>query len=140
MEGYRNKLNSYKNVVIFMVCVNLSKTKILVFRRVGSLNKDKKLYFAGEHIEVVNCFKYLGMWFTPKLSWWKTRQLLASQGRKTVLSLLRFVREHKISCNQSLYLFVCMGAPILYGSEIWGSEPVECIENAQVSFCKKKLL
>ncbi len=55
-----------------------------------------------------------------------------------MLSLLRFVRKHKISCNQSLYLFDRMVAPILYyGSEIWGFEPVECIENVQVSFCKK---
>uniref|UniRef100_A0A8C2PXD3 Reverse transcriptase domain-containing protein n=1 Tax=Cyprinus carpio TaxID=7962 RepID=A0A8C2PXD3_CYPCA len=27
----------------------------------GSLNKDEKWYFAGEQIEVVNCYKYLGM-------------------------------------------------------------------------------
>ncbi len=52
--------------------VNLSKTKIMVVRRGGSLNKDEKWYFVGEQIEVVNCYKYLGMWFTPKLSWWKT--------------------------------------------------------------------
>ncbi len=108
--------------------MNLRKMKIMVFRRGGSLNKDEKWYFAGEQIEVVNCYKYLGMWFIPKLSWWKTRQLLASQGKKSMLSLLRFVRKHKNSCNQSLYLFDRMVAPILYyGSEIWGFEPVECI-------------
>uniref|UniRef100_A0A8C2BTG1 Reverse transcriptase domain-containing protein n=1 Tax=Cyprinus carpio TaxID=7962 RepID=A0A8C2BTG1_CYPCA len=129
---------------IFFFCnlygmrVNLSKTKIMVYRRGGSLNKDEKWYFAGEHIEVVDCYKYLGMWFTPKLSWRKTRQLLASQGKKAMLSLLRFVRKHKISCNQSLNFFDHMVAPILfYGSDIRGYEPVECIENVQVSFCKK---
>ncbi len=49
--------------------VNLSKMKIVVFRRGGSLNKDEKFNFPSEQIEVVNCYKYLcGMWITPKLS------------------------------------------------------------------------
>lgn len=80
------------------------------------------------------------MWFTPKLSWWKTRQHLANQGKKAMFSLLRFVRKQKISYTQALFLFDRMVAPILYyGCEIWGYEPVECIENVQVSFCKKLL-
>uniref|UniRef100_A0A3Q3S8W6 Reverse transcriptase domain-containing protein n=1 Tax=Mastacembelus armatus TaxID=205130 RepID=A0A3Q3S8W6_9TELE len=62
--------------------VTLSKTKIMVFRRGGCLNKDEKWYFAGEQIEVLNCYKYMGILFTPKLSWWKTQQLFVSQGKK----------------------------------------------------------
>lgn len=98
------------------------------------------MVFADEQIKVVNCYKYLGMWFTPKLSWWKTRQHLASQGKKAMFSLLKFVRKQKISYTQALFLFDRMVAPLLYcGCEIWGFEPVECIENVHVFFCKKLL-
>jgi len=140
-EQLVKKLNSWQIFCgLYSMRVNLSKTKVMVFRRAGTLNKNEKWYFAGQQIEVVNCYKYLGMWFTPRLSWWKARQHLASQGKKAMLSLLRFVCKHKINCNQALYSFDHMVAPILYyGAEIWGFEPVECIENVQLSFCKKLL-
>ncbi len=83
--------------------VNLNKMKIMVFRRGGSLNKDEKWYFAGEQIEVVNCYKYLGMWFTPKLSWWKTRQILASQGKKAMLSYL-YEKMYHVLDKTSVYV------------------------------------
>lgn len=57
---------------IYGVRLNLSKMKIVFFRRGSSLSNDKKLNFASEQIEGVNCYKYLSMWFIPKLSWWKT--------------------------------------------------------------------
>lgn len=61
-----------------------------------------------------------------------------SQVKKAMLSLLRFVRKHKIGCDQAFYLFDHMVAPVLYyGAEIWGFETVECIENVQLYFCKK---
>jgi len=48
--------------------VNLSKTKVMFFLEEGAL------------IEVVNAYKYLGKWFTPKLenskTWWYRRTAL----------------------------------------------------------------
>lgn len=72
---------------------------------------------------MVNCYKYLVIWYTPKLSWWKTLQHLAHQ-RKLCFLYYGFVQKHKISYHHSQFLF----------TEIWGFEPVECLENVQLSF------
>ena len=49
--------------------VNLTKTKIVVFRRGGCLKQNEELYYNGGKIEVVSNFKSLGIFFTSKLKW-----------------------------------------------------------------------
>ena len=48
--------------------VNLDKTKIMVFRRDGKIKADEVFYFENNKIEIVNRYKYLGMFFTPCLT------------------------------------------------------------------------
>ena len=45
--------------------INLEKTKIMVFRRSGKIRKDEAFYIGEKLIEIVNCYKYLGIFFTP---------------------------------------------------------------------------
>ena len=47
--------------------LNLSKTKIIVFRNGGILKETEKWLYNGQKIEVVSFYKYLGVYFTPKL-------------------------------------------------------------------------
>jgi hypothetical protein len=55
--------------------INLSKTKIIVFRNGGVLKQTEKWLFNNEPIEVVPFYKYLGVFFTPKLVWSKTQEM-----------------------------------------------------------------
>ena len=52
----------------FSVTVNLSKTKIIVFRKGGFLAAKEVWRYGDEEIEVVNSYKYLGLYFTTRLS------------------------------------------------------------------------
>ena len=61
--------------------INIEKTKIMVFRNGGILkHTEKKLYLNNRLVEVLSFYKYLGLFFTPKLIWTKTHELLALQG------------------------------------------------------------
>ena len=55
-------------LIIFSVTVNMSKTKIIVFRKRGFFAADEDWRYSDKEIEVVNSFKYLGLYFTTKLS------------------------------------------------------------------------
>ena len=48
--------------------VNMSKTKITVFTKGGFLAANEVWRYGDEEIEVVNSYKYLGLYFTTKLS------------------------------------------------------------------------
>ena len=47
--------------------LNLSKTKIMVFRNGGILRHTEKWFYQGVEVEVVSIYKYLGIYFTPRL-------------------------------------------------------------------------
>ena len=49
--------------------LNLEKTKIIVFRNGGLLRFAEKWFFNGVPIDVVSFYKYLSVYFTPKLKW-----------------------------------------------------------------------
>ena len=54
LEEYCLKWNLY---------VNVEKTKIMIFQKGGVLNKLDKWFYAGNEIEIVNSFNYLGVVF-----------------------------------------------------------------------------
>ena len=64
--------------------VNIDKTKVIVFRNGGYLRHYEKWFIDGAQIEVVSAYKYLGIVFTPKLSWSKAKHTLALQARKAL--------------------------------------------------------
>jgi len=121
--------------------VNLTKTKILVFRRGGIVKNTEKWFYGGEKVECVKEYKYLGMFFTTKLSWSLAKQTLASQACKA-LNMLYMYNYKCGGIPPRLYLgmFDKMIVPIiLYGSEIWGFKFSEKIERVQYVFCKRLL-
>ena len=73
--------------------LNLSKTKIIVFRNGGIVKQIEKWYFEGVEIETVSIYKYLGLYFTPKLIWTKMKELLAKQAQKAAASIFKFQRK-----------------------------------------------
>ena len=47
--------------------VNIDKIEIIVFRNGGILRRYETCFYQGNPIEVVSCYKYMGLLFTPKL-------------------------------------------------------------------------
>ena len=73
--------------------INFDKTKIIVFRNGGPLRMTEKWVFDGKNIEVVSFYKYLGIFFTPKLVWTKTLESQALQGLKASASIFKFQKK-----------------------------------------------
>ena len=65
--------------------LNLLKTKNKVFRNGGVLKQTEKWFYMREVVDVVSFYKYLGIYFTPKLIWSKTKDVLALQASKAIL-------------------------------------------------------
>ncbi|MEW8544944.1 MAG: reverse transcriptase family protein [Candidatus Thiodiazotropha sp.] len=121
--------------------VNLSKTKIIVFRNGGFLRDMEKWFFKGEEIQAVSSYKYMGLSVTPKLIWTRAKDTLAIQARKSIVSLLKLQNSIGYFEFVDLFkLFDTMVKPVLcYAAEIWGFEYSDIIENVQDRFCKKYL-
>jgi hypothetical protein len=110
--------------------VNLSKTKVMVFRRGGVLKKNEKWFLQSKKIEVTTYYKYLGLTFSSRLSWTMGQKTLAAQAHKVVAFILQVSRKVKMFDVEMLWmLFDKMVLPILtHGSEIWGVNTHNCIE------------
>ena len=75
--------------------LNLLKTKIIVFR-IGRIVKEiKHWFYQGEHIHIVSSHKYVGVYFTPKLIWTKTKEVLACQASKAVKKKIHLAISHR---------------------------------------------
>jgi hypothetical protein len=94
------------------MCINLDKSKIIVFRNGGPLRQYEHWMYNENEIEVVNC--YLGANFTPKLSWTKTKDVLAIQATKAVNVIYSYQKHFGyFSVNDAFKLFDAMVKPIL---------------------------
>ena len=118
--------------------VNLDKTKIMVFRHSGPLRHYEKWFFEGKQLEVVSFYRYLGIVFTPRLSWTKAQDCLLSQGNKALMSIYSFQKKFGDMSSKDLFkLFDACIMPILcYGSEVWGVSYCKNIENFQAKVCR----
>lgn len=119
--------------------INFDKTKIIVFRNGGPLRGNEKWFFQGKNIEVVSWYKYLGMFFTPKLIWSKTQKEQALQGLKASANIFKFQKKFGFFSPKDIFkLFDSIVKPILcYGSEIWGYKYCGKVERVHTKFCKR---
>lgn len=118
--------------------LNLNKTKIIVFRNGGYLRFYERWTYRNEPVETVSYYKYLGILFTPKLKWTRAKDMLAAQGRKSVMSILQYQRNFGYFDYTDMFkIFDAMVTPVLcYAAEIWGHTFSEQIETVHANFCK----
>ena len=62
----------------------------MVFRNGGPLRNYEKWYFNGNFVNTVSVYKYIGLLFTPTLSWTSARVQLAKQARKAICLIKQF--------------------------------------------------
>jgi len=121
--------------------VNLSKTKIVVFRKSGRIHKDDILYLGNRRIDCVKEYTYLGAPFFSNGSFKLTAEHfkdrgLAVQGR--VLSILNLAKSYDISLSCKLFETMVRSTS-LYAVEVWGFEQADTLEKVQQSFFKRSL-
>ena len=137
-EGLQKMLDvlySYCND--WKLSVNVSKTKIVVFRKSGRLNPNIKWFYNDEEVEAVNQFTYLGLTLTYTGNFHKAQLKLASQGRKCMFKLLKSMKNVHFNYVTRLSLFDTYVSSILnYASEIWGFHKGDAIEKIHLEYLK----
>ena len=122
--------------------VNLNKSNIIVFRKGGYLGRRENWTYNGLAMPVVNVYKYLGIYFSTKLSFTFACKDLASRGKRALLCIMQKLSYLE---NQSFDVFVKLFdsqvQPIVqYGAEIWGLyDSAHCCEDVHL-FALKKFL
>ena len=102
--------------------VNMDKSKIIVFRKGGYLSARERWVYNGQILEIVNQYKYLGVYFSTGLSFSCALKDMAARAKKGVIGILRLLWSFGNQSPQMFFkLFDCQIQPILtYGSEAWG--------------------
>lgn len=76
--------------------VNVSKTKVVIFSK-GRLPKNVSFNMDGKNIEIVNAFKYLGVFFSRSGSFIITKKYLADRATKAMFCVLKKSRNLNLS-------------------------------------------
>jgi exonuclease III len=138
--GLQNQINMLKiEADRLQLCVNLDKTNIMVFRMGGYLSFREKWWFGNTEVKVTNCYKYLGMTFTTKLSLNSGWEEMCRKGKKGVIEILRTMRKVS-SIDPQLFwkLFDSQIEPILtYAAEVWGLEENNQMERVHTFAIKR---
>lgn len=88
-------------------------------------------------MEIVNEYKYLGIYFNKSGSFYKSKIQIAEQANKALFALLRKIKTLALPFDLQIELFEKTIKPILlYGSEIWGYGNVNVLERIQLKFLK----
>ena len=100
----------------------MAKSNIIVFRKGGYLAERERWTYGDSLMPVVNVYKYLGIYFSTRLSFSFACKDLASRAKGALLCIMK-----KLSMlnNESLTLFLKIFDTqiqpiVLYGAEIWG--------------------
>ena len=118
--------------------VNLSKTKVMIFRKGGRLSKDLGFRYKGMEIAIVHQFSYLGVVFTSGGSFSNAQATLAGQAQKAIFKLKGYLGHFiTLTPKHVLELFDKLVSPVLnYSSEVWGFCKAKQIERVHLQFCK----
>ena len=121
--------------------INLDKTKVIVFRKGGYLSSREAWKIYNIDLEVVNAYRYLGYTLTTKLS----RELALAESigkaKQKVIALKQVTQTlgyHSFSVYFKLFDSV-VASGLLYGAEVWGGKPQDCVEVPHTMACKKYL-
>ena len=122
--------------------VNLTKTKIVVFRKAGQVPAGMKFTWENESIEIVNQYTYLGVPF-----YWNGRFGVAKKhffekakiARGQLKTLLWRSRTSDVKIQHKLFMAL-LTSILLYGQPIWGMKWTEEVEKLQTSFLVRGLV
>ena len=140
-ENLQTLLNSVQDYTQrWVLTVNTSKTKIVVFRSSWRVYDKESWTFNDDTIEVVDSFRYLGLVLKYNGKFHTTQTMLAAQAQKAMYCLMKTVKETHFNIQTELELFgTYVGSILNYGCEIWGNHKVPDIERVHHNFLKRIL-
>ena len=117
------------------------KVRFLFLEKGGMLPRDMRFIYEGAPLEIVKCFKYLGVVFTSGASFAEAQTTLAGQAQKAIFKLNKYLYKFTfISTKHKLDLFDKLVMPIMnYACEVRGFFQANSIERVHLQFCKRLL-
>jgi len=118
-KGLQTSLDKlYDYCVKWKLCVNNTKTKVMIFNKSGRMLNNHVFKYDNNLIELCNEYCYLGILFTPSGSFTKTINYLKDKATKAFFKIRENLYSSSSKC--SIKLFNSLIKPILcYGCEIW---------------------
>ena len=123
VQGLQNQLNVLYNTAHNLgLVINLEKSNIVVFRNGGHLSLNEKWYYGTDRFKIVNSYKYLGIYFSTRLSYSYALRDLAKKAKAGLIRILKLLRSlNEKSPIIFFKIFDTQIQPILnYGAEVWG--------------------
>ena len=134
-QGLQNQIRNLKSEADRLKLeVNLEKTKVMVFRKGGSLTKRERWWYGENQVEVVNAYKYLGLTLSTKLSSSQAIADFIPKAKRKIVTILKALSKLKC-CDWNVFvkIFEAQIQPsLLYASEIWGACRLEAIERVHM--------
>ena len=129
-------IENYSN--IWGLRLNTNKTKIMIFENGRHTNYDFFIY--NSRIEIVNAFKYLGVYFYKNGNWNRTQKRIAQHASFSLHNLFIVCNQLDLPTLQKVRLFDSLVAQTLnYAAEVWGHHEGPDIEAIHSKFCRKVL-
>lgn len=121
--------------------VNITKSKVMVFRKSVNQNINYNWTINGKALEVVNEYKYLGLQVHCTGKWTVAKNDLANRASRAVFSIAQNLKRFgNVTTEIQLKLFDCKVLPILiYGSEVWGVSGIDSAEIIASNFYRRLL-
>ncbi|XP_073968974.1 uncharacterized protein [Rhodnius prolixus] len=121
--------------------INTNKSKVMVCRNGARPSNKERWSLGNENIEIVNCYKYLGLRITPQLNLNKhlnDKLLKAKIGLNSVWK--SFIANSKIPVSAKLEMFNAVSRAIMcYGAQVSGGKSYRQGEQLFTYFIKKLL-
>ena len=109
-----------------------------MIRNGGYLKQTEKWWYRDEQVKVATYYSYLGLIFSSRLCWSKCIENHVSKSLRVLNSIRRMLNAiDSLSFSVAVKIFDIKVKPILlYGSEIWGTQYFDTLENVQIKFFK----
>ena len=112
-----------------------SKTKIIAFGNIRGRVPEFKI--SGHTLEVVDEYKYLGIYLSKTGSFVAAKSHISEQANKALYALLNKSKTLELPSDLQFDLFNKTVKPILlYGAEVWGIGKLDMLERIQLKFLK----
>ena len=119
--------------------VNLSKTKVVVFRKGSKLASGTKFKWGNEKVDIVNSYTYLGVTFHYSGSFSMACDTFIQKATKAMNGLIGLfvkARINRLSIQEKLFGSLCRSV-LLYGVVVWGPAYLEKLVDFQFRFLRK---
>lgn len=141
-QQLQRKLNILREYFLSLdLKVNMSKTKVIVFRKGGRLKAGIQFWYGKERVDIVTEYTYLGVIFSQKGVFQKAAESFKKKGVVALASVWNTGFRGKITdWNSKIRLFESISLSCaLYASQIWGLRYMDKMEELQMYFFKRLL-